>query len=399
MANTARILKALRESGNSVLEHMQRQAYKPNERKKVMRRFSMTELSEIIGKSYTSLSKYESEGRIPAAETRNGRRIGYNLIDLQKIHDELGTGKRRPNNIKPTILGIANFKGGSSKSTLSVHFAHYLGIKGARILIIDADPQATTTTMFGLNPLNDGVPKEKTLYPFLSATREKKTLDYAVTKTNWPNIDLIPAALSLYAAEYELASNIKDNASTATRLQEMKREIQRLAANYDVVILDPPPALGMIAKAIMQSATCLIIPCQPTIPDFSSTVKYIETLAQMENDLREHGVTLEYDFIRILATRLTSDENQHQTIALMKSTFGSQMISTPFLQSAEITNAALMFMSVYELEKAMGSHRTYNRCIENLNAVCDEILALIQTEWTTNTLPDASTSLELRNVA
>jgi cellulose biosynthesis protein BcsQ len=113
---------------------------------------------------------------------------------------------------------VQNFKGGVGKSTLSVHLAQYLAIKGYRAALIDCDSQASATTLFGYVPDLD-LTEEDTLYPFLRHD-DMESLDYALRKTHFDGLELVPANLRLFQSEYEIAARMargRGTSSTAWR--------------------------------------------------------------------------------------------------------------------------------------------------------------------------------------
>src|SRR3546814_587919 len=105
-----------------------------------------------------------------------------------------------------SILAVQNFKGGVGKSTTAVHLAQNLAIRGYRVLLIDCDSQASATTLFGYVPDLD-LSEDETLYPYLREG-ERGTLEYAIKKTHFDGLDLIPANLRLFQSEYELAARM-----------------------------------------------------------------------------------------------------------------------------------------------------------------------------------------------
>jgi chromosome partitioning protein len=140
--------------------------------------------------------------------------------------------------------------------------------RGYRVLVVDCDSQTTTTSLFGFNP-HFNITREQTLYPYLSIDPTQTDLLYAVQKTPWPNVDLIPSNLELFDVEYELAASGADGGSVlASRFRKLKKGLQDLARNYDIVLLDQPPALGTISLAVMQAANALLVPMAATKPDF-----------------------------------------------------------------------------------------------------------------------------------
>ena len=109
----------------------------------------------------------EEAGRLPPAlPTENGRRSGYSINTLLNMRQVLGASSARRELDPPAIIAVQNFKGGVGKSTVTTHLAHYLGVQGYRVLVVDCDSQGTTTTLFGFSP-HFNITREQTLYPYL----------------------------------------------------------------------------------------------------------------------------------------------------------------------------------------------------------------------------------------
>ncbi len=185
---------------------------------------------------------------------------------------EPNRGGRTPDPL--SIIAVQNFKGGVGKSTVSVHLAQYLAMRGYRVCLIDCDSQGSATMMMGHVPDLD-INEEDTLYPFIR-NAEMSSLAYAVRETHWDRLWLIPANLRLYSAEYELAARIAR--SDQRLLNRLAEGIASIAEHFDVVILDPPPALGTISLSVMRAANALLIPVPPTVVDFTSTTSFLAML-------------------------------------------------------------------------------------------------------------------------
>src|SRR5690606_9208519 len=102
----------------------------------------------------------------------------------------------RRNGEKLQILATSNFKGGSSKTTTSAHLAHFLGLQGYRVLCIDLDPQASLTSIFGIQPEFD-LGENETAYAALRYDDERLTLADVIRSTYFPGVDLVPGNLEL----------------------------------------------------------------------------------------------------------------------------------------------------------------------------------------------------------
>jgi chromosome partitioning protein len=265
---------------------------------------------------------------------------------------------------------------------VTTHLAHHFAVQGYRVLVVDCDSQATTTTLFGLNP-HFNVAREETLYPYLSIDPTQADLLYAVKRTPWPNVDLIPSNLELFDVEYELAAAGSDGQSVlATRFRKLKQGLSDLSRNYDVVILDPPPALGTISLAVMQAANALLVPLAATTPDFCSTVQFLSMMDQVLHQLEGAGISVDYGFVRLICSKFDSNDPSHAMVrAIMEQTFGSSLLPVSILESAEISHAAMRMMTVFELGRPIGTARTHKRCRANLDEALGQVEQLVRASW------------------
>ena len=276
----------LSESGERLIERLRKKAFLPESRKGLLVRYGIAEAAQLLGCSTNRIRMAEEDGRLPPPpSTDSGRRVGYTIEELLTMRAVLGASLARSDGDTPAIIAVQNFKGGVGKSTVTTHLAHYFGVKGYRVLVIDCDSQAATTTLFGFNP-HFNITREQTLYPYLSIDPPQTSLLYAVQSTPWPNVDLIPSNLELFDVEYELAAAGADGGSVlASRFRTLKQGLNDLARNYDIVLLDPPPVLGTISLAVMQAANALLVPLPATTPDFCSTVQFLSMMDQVTQQL------------------------------------------------------------------------------------------------------------------
>jgi chromosome partitioning protein len=342
-------------------------------------RFSITRTAELVGRTGAAIREAEKDGRLPGvARTSTGRRIGYTLEEVNDMRRVFGTRPWREPSDPLSIIAVQNFKGGVGKSTLSVHLAQHLAIRGYRVCLIDCDSQGSSTTMLGYIPDLDIV-EEDTLYPFIR-NAEMSSLAYAVRETHWNGLFLIPANLRLYSAEYELAARIAR--SDGMLLNRLAEGIASIQEHFDVVILDPPPALGTVSLSVMRAANSLLIPVPPTVVDFTSTTSFLAMLHESMGVLAERGLPIDLNWIRFVATRADEQKSvQRELLQIMRNLFGENMLRSVLRDSAEIDNASARMMSVYELEQPVTSRETYQRCLNYLNAVNAEIETQIRMTW------------------
>jgi chromosome partitioning protein len=370
-------MAALTRRADDVISRLRATVFAPGEEKVVDLRFTITRAAEMVGRTSEAIRQAEADGRLPAPRLgSSGRREGYSLGEINHMRDVFGTRPCRGPSDPAIVLAVQNFKGGVGKSTLTCHIAQYLALKGYRVAVIDCDSQASTTTMFGFNPDID-IEDEQTLLPFFRHGGEPE-LRYGLRPTAWPGIDLIPANLGLYQAEYEAAARLRGNPDALDRL---RRGVERLAEDYDVVLLDPPPALGMVSLAVLRAANALLIPTPPSTVDFASTAHFLRMIVETLEVLEDHGLGARgYHFLRVVATKVDEGKSAHTQIRdMMEAVFGADMLSASLLDSAEIDNANVQLRTVYELGGP--ATKTHERCRNNLDRLNGEIELLIRKAW------------------
>jgi chromosome partitioning protein len=363
-------------NSENFLQRMHDLGQEPAASKELRRLFSPTEAGEMVGHDRTTLARAEAEIGLPppARNPGNNRRVGYTLEQIQAFRKHFGKLPwRDPATDQPIIVACQNFKGGVGKSTTCVNLAHYLALKGYRVLVVDTDSQATTTSMFGYVP-DAEIDEDSTILPYLSGYQT--TLDYAVRKTYWPNIDLIPACLALYEAELAIVMHLAAQQDIEKRVQffmELKYGLQTVADRYDVVLLDSPPALGMISINVLMAADALLVPSAARMFDFSSTVQFFR---MVHNYIGKIDATKQYRWISVLTTLFDQRyESQKQFYEVMGTCFADSMFKRVFFHSSEVINSAAQFVGPYEQPKPN------RKVLEMMDSVFGEIEVALLKEW------------------
>ena len=130
------------------------------------------------------------------------QRVGYTIEQINHMRDVFGTRLRRAEDVFPPVIGVAAHKGGVYKTSVSVHLAQDLALKGLRVLLVEGnDPQGTASMYHGWVP-DLHIHAEDTLLPFYLG--EKDDVTYAIKPTCWPGLDIIPSCLALHRIETEL---------------------------------------------------------------------------------------------------------------------------------------------------------------------------------------------------
>ena len=364
-------------NSENFLQRMHELGQEPAARKELKRLFSPSEAAEMVGRDRTTLARAEAETgvELPARNPDNNRRVGYTLEQVQAFRQHFGTLPWRDAAAgdQPIVVACQNFKGGVGKSTTCVNLAHYLALKGYRVLVVDTDSQATTTSMFGYVP-DAEIDEDATILPYLSGYQT--TLDYAVRKSYWPNIDLIPACLALYEAELAIVMHLAAQTDVEKRVQffmELKYGLQTVAENYDVILLDSPPALGMISINVLMAADALLVPSAARMFDFSSTVQFFR---MVHNYIGKIDPSKQYRWISVLTTLFDQRyESQKQFYEVMTTCFSDSMFQRVFFHSAEVINSAAQFVGPYEQPKPN------RKVLEMMDSVFGEIEVALLKEW------------------
>jgi len=371
----------LSDRASTVIERLRERIYAPGAAKSLDLRFNVRKAADMVGRSDKLIRDAEADGRLPAPEKDpdTNRRTGYSLAQVNTMRDVFGTLPHRAPDDPAMVLAIQNFKGGVGKSTMVCHLAQYLALKGYRVCVIDCDSQASTTSMFGLNPDVDVDEDDDTLYPFFRHGGPD-SLHYALRATYWPGIALIPANLGLYDAEYEFAARMARDSTFV--LDRLRTGIESIKANFDVILMDPPPALGMLSLSVLRAANALVIPAPPNNIDFGSTAHFLKMMGATLEELSRAGGARDYAFVKILATKMNDSKSAHQAIKrMMEAVFPMDMMTAVLKDSAEIDNAAANLSTVYELTGPGTRTETHKRCRAYLDAVNSEIELLIRKTW------------------
>ena len=374
-------LDQLADRAATVMDRLRDRVYAPGSEKQLELHFNVRSAAEMVGRSEKAIRDAEADGRLPEPQkdAETGRRKGYGLVDINRMRTLFGTMPHRADTDPPVLLAVQNFKGGVGKSTLVAHLAQFFALKGYRVCVVDCDSQATTTAVFGLNPDVDVDEDEDTLYPFFRHGGPA-SLHYALRATYWPGIALIPANLGLYDAEYEFAARMARDQTFV--LDRMRAGLETIQDQFDIILLDPPPALGMMSLSVLRAANALLIPAPPNNIDFASTAHFLKMMTATLSQIAELGGARSYAFVKILATKMNDQKSAHVAIKrMMDAVFPQDMMLSVLKDSAEIDNATANLRTVYELTGPATRTDTHKRCRAYLDAVGREVETLIRKTW------------------
>lgn len=163
------------------------------------------------------------------------------------------------------VIAIANQKGGVGKTTTAINLAASLAVLEKNVLIIDADPQANTTSGLNFSPDSE---EERTLYEVLIGEQD---IENTLIQTEIPRLQMIPSHINLVGAELELSGE-------PDRDTLLKNALAKIKDNYDYVIIDCSPSLGLITVNCLTAADSVVIPVQPEFYALEGLGKLLQTI-------------------------------------------------------------------------------------------------------------------------
>lgn len=200
------------------------------------------------------------------------------------------------------IIAIANQKGGVGKTTTSVNLAASLGVLEKKVLLIDADPQANASSGLGI----DVESVEIGTYQILE---HSNTPEEAIVKSTSPNVDIIPAHIDLVAIEIELVD--KEN-----REYMLKQALEKIKDDYDYILIDCAPSLGLLTLNALTAADSVLIPIQceyfalEGLGKLLNTIKSVQKIHNVNLDIEGLLLTM-YDSRLRLSNQVVEEVQKH----------------------------------------------------------------------------------------
>lgn len=360
----------------------------PPNAQKTLRPFQLSEVSQYLGVTSGYLKNLSLEGKGPQPiVTPSGRRsyTAQQMLEMRQFLDRNGrTTKYVPHRRGAEhlqIVAVVNFKGGSAKTTTTAHLAQHLALTGHRVLAIDLDPQASLSALYGFQPEIDN---NDSLYEALRYDDQRKPLSGLIKQTNFPGLDIVPANLELQEYEYDTPLALSRNDGTMGRIffGRLDEALADVAESYDIVVIDCPPQLGYLTLTAMSSATGILITVHPQMLDVMSMCQFLLMMGEVMGTLKRAGAKMQLDWLRYLVTRYEpTDGPQNQMVAFMRALFKQHVLVSEMVKSTAISDAGITKQTLYEVERSQFNRATYDRALESLHRVNDELVGIIHKAW------------------
>lgn len=364
----------------------------PPSSQKMLKTFTSGEAAQLIGVSDGYLRQLSIDGKGPSPEVSQTGRRSYSLSQIRELRQYMASIKPkdaltylpwRQRGEKLQTIAVANFKGGSAKTTTSIYLAQYLALQGYRVLAVDLDPQASLSSMLGVQPEFD-LAEGDTLNGAICYDERRRPLKDIIRKTYFAGLDLVPGNLELMEFEHETPKALLERKTSNSEIffRRVGVALAEVEADYDIVVIDCPPQLGYLTLGAVCAATSLLITVHPQMVDVASMSQFLLMTSDLLSVVRNAGGDLNHDFIRYVVTRHEPhDGPQAQIVALLRSLFGDEVLAATVLKSTAIADAGLTKQTLYEIERGQVRRSTFDRAIESLDAVNGEILDGIKKAW------------------
>jgi chromosome partitioning protein len=186
------------------------------------------------------------------------------------------------------IISLVNQKGGVGKTTTSINLAASLGLLGKKVLLVDLDPQGNSTT-------GVGVEKGSLKASIYEALINTCTPSESIKKTKFKNLDLLPSNINLAGLDIEFINKQKEDPKFVKGAQ-LKRVLNEVRDNYDYILIDCPPSLGILTTNALTASDSVIIPVQCEFFALEGIMQLLNTIRiarkQLNPNLEIEGVVL-----------------------------------------------------------------------------------------------------------
>jgi len=377
------------ESLSDIIEQAERASYMMTairgallapENRKTAPTFNATQLAALCDVDRNQIVYRIGKGDLPVGKiNESGNRREFSLAETLPWVREYRAKQLRPEGAEAVCIAVANFKGGVGKTTTAMTLAQGLSLKGHRVLVIDCDPQGSLTTLFGILPDTE-VEDEHTILPVCLGL--ETSIEPAIQSTYWSGLDLVCAAPLLFAAEFGLPAR-QMNEEGFEFWNVLNVALDDIRDRYDVIIIDTPPALSYVTINALMASDGILMPLPPNALDAASAAQFWRLFSDLAGQLVEQrGVTKEFDFVRVLLTRVDSQDSTAATVRdWINKTYEGKVLPAEIPKTTVAASSSAEFGTIYDVGKYEGNQRTYKRALDAYDRVTELLEEIIRATW------------------
>ena len=275
------------------------------------------------------------------------------MDDTDSPLDLAEPGPRDPNQTEAFIIAICNQKGGVGKTTTAINLGAALAEVGRRVLLIDFDPQGSLSVGLGINPhtLQDSV------YDLLMVKGSDPL--QIIQTTNVPGLDLLPANIDLSAAEVQLVSEV-------AREYTLSRAIKPLKSQYDTILIDCAPSLGLLTVNALTSADGVLIPLESEFFALRGVAMLTDTIAKVQDRLNDH-----LQLIGIVGTMYDPRTlHNREVLDRVQEAFGDVVFTTKIRRTVKFPETTVAGEPITSYASSSSAARQYRDLAKEVLARC-----------------------------
>ncbi|ABM96857.1 ParA family protein [Methylibium petroleiphilum] len=348
------------ERAGTVVQRVRKAMLAPNAKKQAPT-FGTAHMAAIVGLDPKHIDYRAKKGDLPPGQTASHRRA-FTLSDVRAWSRELRKSKLRPEGAEAVTIATANFKGGVTKTTTAVTLAQGLAMRGHKVLLIDADPQGSATSLFGYLP-DAEIDEDETILPLCRGARD--SIEYAIRETYWEGIDLVPAVSDLFSAEFDLPAR-QMNVRNFQFWNVLHNGIDNARLKYDAIIIDTPPALSYLTINALMAADGILMPLPPSSLDFLSSTQFWSLVSVLTEGLQKHGAVKQFEFINVLLSKVDPEDLSAPVVReWITAAYGEKVMPVEVPLTRTAGSASAEFGTVYDQPRKRAT-QTYDRVVEHI---------------------------------
>ena len=240
------------------------------------------------------------------------------------------------------IISIANQKGGVGKTTTAINLSTVLAKRNKKTLLIDMDPQGNATSGVGIEKN-----LEKSIYNVLI---EENSIEEAILKTNIKNLDICPSTINLAGAEVELVSMM-------SREMRLKEKLENIKNNYDYILIDCPPSLGLITLNAFTASNSVLIPVQCEYYALEGLGQLLNTINLVKKHLNKN-IEIEGALLTMYDARTNLS---NQVVKEVKKYFDDKVYKTVIPRNVRLSEAPSYGMPITEYDSRSKGSKMYEK--------------------------------------